>query len=79
MRNHTAGRVRRSTVLVLALALTAVAALAGPALAAAAPPPALTFKVAQVAAPGNSSVGIVPFTDANHGSVMQVLGRLDGS
>ena len=65
MQINSAGRVRRSTVLVLALALAALAALAGPALSAAAPAPSvLTFKVARVAAPGNSSVGIVPFTDA---------------
>lgn len=43
----------------------AVAALAVPALAAAAPkPPVLTFKMAKVGAPGNPSVGIVPFSDA---------------
>jgi len=45
-------------------ALTAVALLL-PALAAAAPKPAvLTFKTVKVGAPGNPGAGIVPFTDA---------------
>ncbi|HSR94610.1 MAG TPA: hypothetical protein VLK56_07060 [Solirubrobacterales bacterium] len=47
--------------------LTAVgaAALAAPALSAAAPAPSvLTLKTVKVGAPGNPSVGIVPFTDA---------------
>jgi hypothetical protein len=49
----------------LALAVAALTALAVPALAAAVPKPAvLTFKAAQVGAPGKPGVGIVPFTDA---------------
>src|SRR5882757_2544902 len=47
----------------LALASLALAALALPALAAAAKPAVLTFKVAKVGAPGNPSVGIIPFED----------------
>jgi hypothetical protein len=50
-----------------AIALTALtlAALAGPALAAAAPKgDVVTFKAVQVGAPGNQPVGILPFTDA---------------
>ncbi len=51
--------------LVLALAVGAVAALAGPAASAASPPPSvLTFQTVKVGAPGNPSVGIVPFADA---------------
>ena len=51
--------------LVLALAVGAVAALAGPAASVASPPPSvLTFQTVKVGAPGNPSVGIVPFTDA---------------
>ncbi len=51
--------------LLIALAVVAVAALAAPALSAAAPAPSvLTFKTVKVGAPGNPSVGIVPFTDA---------------
>ena len=49
----------------MVLAVVAFAALAGPASSLAAPKPAvLTFKTAQVGAPGNPSVGIVPFADA---------------
>ena len=49
----------------LALGVVALAALAGPAASVAAPGPAvLTLKTAKVGAPGNPSVGIVPFTDA---------------
>ncbi len=44
--------------------LVALALLALPALAAAAPKPAaLTFTVAKIGAPGNPSVGIIPFED----------------
>lgn len=49
----------------LALGLVMVAALGGSATAVAAPSPAvLTFKTVKVGAPGNPSVGIVPFSDA---------------
>jgi hypothetical protein len=51
--------------LFLALALFAVSALAGPAAADASPAPSvLTLKTAEIGAPGNPSVGIVPFKDA---------------
>ncbi|HVW45819.1 MAG TPA: hypothetical protein VHA76_02105, partial [Solirubrobacterales bacterium] len=59
----------------LIAALTALAALAFPALAAARPqaiappkPAVLTFKVAKVGQPGNHAVAIVPFTSALYGS-----------
>jgi hypothetical protein len=49
----------------LALGLVTVTALAGSATAMAAPGPAvLTLKTVKVGAPGNPSVGIVPFSDA---------------
>ncbi len=55
--------------LTLTLAVVGVSALAGPALSVAAPAPSvLTFKTAKVGAPGNPSVGIVPFTDAVYSS-----------
>ena len=55
--------------LALALSILAVAALAGPAMSSAAPRPSvLTFKTVKVGAPGNPSVGIVPFTDAIYAS-----------
>ncbi len=61
--------------LALAVAVLAVAALAGPAMAAASPAPAvLTFKTAVVGAPGNPSVGIVPFTDAIYKSCAEAEG-----
>lgn len=70
---------RRSTSPVLlkrlALALTIVAALvfAAPAISAASPAsPVLTFKTVRVGAPGNASVGIVPFTDAVYASCAEV-------
>ncbi len=51
--------------LVPALTVVGVAALASPALSAAAPAPSvLTLKTVKVGAAGNPSVGIVPFTDA---------------
>ncbi len=55
----------------LALALTIVAAfaLASPAMSVAAPAPSVvTLKTVEVGAPGNPSVGIVPFTDAIYAS-----------
>ncbi len=61
----------------LRLALTVVAvalALAGPAMSVAAPAPSvLTFKTVKVGAPGNPSVGIVPFTDAIYRSCAEVV------
>jgi hypothetical protein len=58
----------------LALALVIALALCVPAAAAAAPAPAvLTFKTATVGAPGNPSVGIVPFTDAVYSSCAEVV------
>jgi hypothetical protein len=60
-RAHSALRCIRALV----LTTVAAAALVGPATAAAAPAPSvLTFKTVEVGAPGNPSVGIVPFTDA---------------
>jgi formylglycine-generating enzyme required for sulfatase activity len=60
--------------LVIASAVIAMAALAAPALAAAAPPPSvLTFKTVKVGAPGDPSVGIVPFTDAVYSSCAEVV------
>jgi len=59
-----APRARRNRLLLAALAALALALLA-PLTAAAAPTPAvLTLKTAKVGAPGNPSVGIVPFSDA---------------
>ena len=53
-----------STRFALALAAVAVAALACASLAAAAPKPGVvTFKTVEVGAPGNPSVGIIPFED----------------
>jgi hypothetical protein len=52
-------------ILTSALGVLTLIALAVPALATAAPKPAvLTFKTATVGAPGNPAAGIVPFTDA---------------
>lgn len=51
--------------LALTLACAGVAALAGPAAALAASPPAvLTFKTMQIGSPGNPAVGVVPFENA---------------
>jgi hypothetical protein len=51
------------------LALAAIAALAAPAGSLASPAPAvLTLKTVKVGAPGNPSVGIVPFADAVYSS-----------
>lgn len=55
--------------LALALTVLAVSALAGPALSTASPAPAvLTLKTVKVGAPGNPSIGIVPFQDAAYPS-----------
>jgi hypothetical protein len=57
------------------LTILAVAALTVPALASAAPKPAvLSFKFAKVGAPGNPSVGIVPFSNAIYSSCAQAAG-----
>src|ERR1700710_1907049 len=58
----------------LALALVIALALVGPAASGAAPAPSvLTFKTVKVGAPGNPSVGIVPFTDAVYSSCAEVV------
>jgi hypothetical protein len=60
--------------LLLASAVIAVAALAAPAMSAAAPKPAvLTVRTVKVGAAGNPSVGIVPFTDAVYASCAEVV------
>jgi hypothetical protein len=60
-----AARRRRVAPALVAIALAALVALAGPAASLAAPAPAvLTYKTAKVGAAGNPSVGIVPFNDA---------------
>ena len=60
--------------LTLILTVLAASALAGPAVSAASPAPAvLTLKTVQVGAPGNPSVGIVPFTDAIYSSCAEVV------
>ncbi len=62
------------TCLLSVAAVVVLAALAVPALAAAAPKPSvLAFKTAKVGAPGNPSVGIVPFTDAVYSSCAEVV------
>ena len=62
------------TRLLSVAAVVVLAALAVPALAAAAPKPSvLTFKTVKVGAPGNPSVGIVPFTDAVYSSCAEVV------
>jgi formylglycine-generating enzyme required for sulfatase activity len=61
--------------LALALTVVAAAALAGPALSAASPAPfVLTLTTVKVGAPGNPSVGIVPFKDAVYGSCAEAAG-----
>jgi len=58
----------------IALGVMAVAALVVPALSAAAPKPSvLTLKTVTVGAPGNPSVGIVPFSDAVYSSCAEVV------
>ena len=53
----------------LALTIVTALALAAPAIAAASPAPfVVTLKTVKVGAPGNPSVGIVPFTDAIYAS-----------
>jgi hypothetical protein len=59
--------------LLLAFAAITVAALAAPALSPGAQKPAvLTFKTVKVGAPGNPSVGIIPFKDAVYASCAEV-------
>ncbi len=58
----------------IAFAVLALAALAAPALSGAvAKPSVLSFKTVKVGAPGNPSVGIVPFTDAVYSSCAEVV------
>jgi hypothetical protein len=60
--------------LVLALTVLAVTALAGPAISAASPAPSvITIRTVKVGAPGNPSVGIVPFTNAIYASCAEVV------
>src|SRR6478609_6100114 len=64
MPNPAAPRVLRSRLALIAT-VVALAALAVPTMAAAAPSPSVvTLKTVKVGAPGNPSVGIVPFKDA---------------
>ena len=66
-RTKTVGAPRSGPA--LALAVVAASLLALPAMAAAAPKPSVvTLKTVRVGAPGNPSVGIVPFTDAIYSS-----------
>jgi formylglycine-generating enzyme required for sulfatase activity len=65
----------RRNRLALALTILAAAALAGPALSGASPAPSvLTLKTVKVGAPGNPSVGIVPFKDAVYASCAEAAG-----
>lgn len=58
----------------IACAVVVLAALATPVLSAATPKPSvLTFKTVEVGAPGNPSVGIVPFTNAVYSSCAEVV------
>jgi hypothetical protein len=62
------------TRLLPALTVLTVAAFAGPAMSMASPAPSVvTFKTVKVGAPGNPSVGIVPFTDAVYASCAEVV------
>jgi hypothetical protein len=62
------------TRVALVLAAIAGSALALPAVSAAAPAPSvLTFKTVKVGAPGNPSVGIVPFADAIYRTCSEAL------
>jgi len=70
---RTASAALKSCPLPL-LGLAVALALLGPAAAGAAPAPSvLTFKTVKVGAPGNPSVGIVPFTDAVYSSCAEVV------
>jgi formylglycine-generating enzyme required for sulfatase activity len=72
MPRSAASRVLRSR-LALTSTVIAAAALAGPAMSVASPGPSvLTLKTVKVGAPGNPSVGIVPFTDAVYSSCAEV-------
>jgi hypothetical protein len=74
MRTRQATPGALQTRLLLALALVVSLALIGPTASVAAPaPPVLTFKTVKVGAPGNSPVGIVPFTDAVYSSCAEVI------
>ena len=64
-----------SSRLAIALGVVAVAALAAPVASPAAPAPSvLTLKTVRVGAPGNPSVGIVPFKDAIYRSCEEAAG-----
>jgi formylglycine-generating enzyme required for sulfatase activity len=74
MRTRRAVPAALKNRLPVALALVFALALIGPATAGAAPAPSvLTFRTATVGAPGNPSVGIVPFTDAVYSSCAEVV------
>ena len=74
MRTRPAVSAALKNRLLLALAFVVALALVGPAASGAAPAPAvLTFKTVEVGAPGNPSVGIVPFTDAVYASCAEVV------
>ena len=74
MRTRRAVSAALKNRLPLALALVIALALVGPATSVAAPAPSvLTFKTVEVGAPGNPSVGIVPFTNAVYSSCAEVV------
>jgi formylglycine-generating enzyme required for sulfatase activity len=74
MRTHRTASAALKNRLLAVLSLVIALALVGPAAAGAAPPRAvLSFKTVKVGAPGNPSVGIVPFTDAVYSSCAEVV------
>lgn len=74
MRTRRTASAALKNRLPLALALVIALALVGPTAAGAAPARSvLTFRTATVGAPGNPSVGIVPFTDAVYSSCAEVV------
>ena len=74
MRTRRVISIALKSRLSLALGLVTALALVGPAASGAAPAPSvLTFKTVKVGAPGNPSVGIVPFTDAVYSSCAEVV------
>jgi hypothetical protein len=74
MRTRQAISAALKNRLLLALVLVSAPAAIGPAASVAAPAPSvLTFKAVEVGAPGNPSVGIVPFTDAVYSSCAEVV------
>lgn len=73
MRTRRTASAALRTRLPLVLGLVIALALVGPAAAGAAPKPAVvTFKTVEVGAPGNPSVGIIPFKDAVYSSCAEV-------